>query len=137
MARYHSVAPTTSAVDRRITDHFRVVRAAGMLARHYGILTWTPEQIAWAVQSCEHAHHQSVAVNQARFDPIAAVRTYITDNLTRFRSVPDPSITKEEFEHGASFIYADRYGATEYVFAPAVFDRKFARLNSRRIARAG
>jgi putative DNA primase/helicase len=115
MARYRALVPVGSAADGRITDLFAVVYAAAMLARHYGILLWTPEQIAWAVRRCERAHHQSVADSQAKHDPIAAVRSYITANLARFRKVPDPTITDQQFKRSAGFIYTDRQGATEYL----------------------
>ena len=136
MAGYRAMAPGSSAVDGRITDQFAVVYAAGMLARHYGILPWSLKEIAWAVRSCERAHHQFVAQSQAQLDPITAVRSYITDNLPHFRKVPDPSITKQEFERSAGFVYIDRYGAREYPIPPGVFDREFAHLNIMRALRA-
>jgi putative DNA primase/helicase len=136
MARYRALVSAGSAADGRITDLFAVIYAAAMLARHYGILLWTPEQIAWAVLTCQRAHHQSVAESQTKFDPIAAVQSYIAEHLSSFRKVPDPSITRQEFERGAGFIYTDRYGATEYLVPPAVFSREFAALNSHRVMRA-
>jgi putative DNA primase/helicase len=136
MARYRIMALAGSVVDARITDQFAVVYAAAMLARHYGIVPWSREEIAWAVQSCERAHHQSVAQHQAALDPIAAVRSYITNNLPRFRTVPDASITKPEFSSSPGFIYVNHHGSTEYLIPPAVFDAEFARLHANRVLRA-
>jgi putative DNA primase/helicase len=126
MDRYRAaMASAGSAVDARITDQFAVVYAAGMLARHYGILPWSPKQIAWAVRSSERAHHQFAAGARIKLDPIAAVRSYITNNVARFRKVPDPTITDQEFRRSAGFIYIDDNGALEYAiprksFAPGV-----------------
>lgn len=132
MAGYRSVVTTGSAVDGRITDHFRFGYAAGMLARHYGILTWTPEQIAWAVQCCERAHYASATGNQRKLDPIATVRSYISENMAAFRKVPDPTITDQDFKNTPGFIYMHRSGR-EYVIAPPVFERQFAPLGLPRV----
>jgi putative DNA primase/helicase len=135
MVRYHAMVSAGTAVDGRITDQFAVVFAAGMLARDYGIVPWSREEIAWAVQSCERAHHQSVAQNQAKLDPIAAVRAYIASNLSRFRKVPDPSITDQEFKRGAGFIYIDDNGALEYAIPRKVFARGVVPLESTGVLR--
>jgi putative DNA primase/helicase len=136
MERYRAMAPAGSVVDDRITDHFAVVYAAGMLARHYGVVRWTPEGIAWAVLSCERAHHQAVAQSQTRLDPIAAVRSYIAGNLARFRQVPDPSITDQEFSNSPGFIYTDPHGSLEYAIPPKVFARGVTPLNPAYVLRA-
>jgi putative DNA primase/helicase len=136
MERYRALAPAGSVVGDRITDHFSVVYAAGMLAHHYGILPWTRKQIAWAVQSCERAHHQAVAQSQTRLDPIAAVRSYVENNLTRFRQVPDSSITDREFSDSPGFIYTDPHGSLEYAIPPKVFARTVAPLNVGDVLRA-
>jgi putative DNA primase/helicase len=136
MDRYRIMALAGSAVDGRITDNFAAPYAAGMLARHYGIVPWSREEIAWAVQSCERAHHQSVAQNQARLDPIAVVRGYITANLSRFLDVPDPSITDQEFKGSAGFIYIDDNGALEYAIPRKVFARGVVPLEPTGVLRA-
>jgi putative DNA primase/helicase len=136
VGRYRAMASGGSVVDDRITDHFAVVYAAGMLAHHYGILPWSREEIAWAVQSCERAHHQAVAQSQTRLDPIAAVRSYVENNLTRFRQVPDPSITDQEFYNSPGFIYTDPHGSLEYAVPPKVFARTVAPLNVGDVLRA-
>ena len=136
MARYCAMAPPGSAADRRITQSFAVVYAAALLARHYGILTWSRKQILWAVQRCERAHHQWFAAARAANDPIALVRAYISANLPRFRSIPDPTITKAEFAAAPGFIYAKPGQSTEYPIPRNVFDAAFARSNPERILRA-
>jgi putative DNA primase/helicase len=136
MQRYRAMASAGSAVDDRISDNFAVVYAAGILARHYGILPWTREQILWAVQTCQRAHHEFAARSAATFDPIAAVRAYITANLPQFRRVPDPSITGQEFASSPGFVRTNQRGATEYLIPAARFDREFAQLNPQRVLRA-
>jgi hypothetical protein len=128
--------PVGSPADARITDSFAVVYAAGLLAHRYGILPWTPEEIAWAVQSCERAHHQAVAENQAKLDPIAAVRAYITANLSRFRPVPDPSITDREFSNSLGFLYVNDNDSLEYAVPNKSFARAVAPLNVGDVLRA-
>lgn len=136
IAEYHDLIPAGSAADGRITKSFAIVYAAGLLARHYGILPWAPKQIGWAVRRCELAHRRFAAGARVALDPIAAVRTYIADNRPRFRSVPDPNITAAELPTIPGFIYTDRTGATEYLISQPVFTRQFAHLGQRRVLRA-
>ncbi len=112
---------------------FVVVYAAGLLARHYGILPWTAPELARSVITCELAHRQFVADTQVALDPIAAVRAYIVDHLPRFRRVPDASITAAEFPTIPGFIYTDQHGVTDYLISQPVFGRQFAHLNGRRV----
>jgi putative DNA primase/helicase len=135
-ANYCAAAPAGSAADGRITDHFAVVYAAGVLARHYGILPWTREQIAWAVRTCHLAHLRHFHVEHAALDPIAAVRSYIAANLAHFRKIPDPTISEAEFAKIPGLIYTPPSGATEYAIATRTFQRCFAHLNYRRVLRA-
>ena len=133
---YLKTSPAGSTVDGRITDNFAVPYAAGMLARHYGVVRWTPEEIAWAVLSCERAHHQAVTQSQTRLDPVAVVRSYIAGNLARFSQVPDPSITDQEFSNSPGFIYTDPHGSLEYAIPPKVFARGVTPLNPAYVLRA-
>jgi hypothetical protein len=136
MQRYRAVGSAGSAIDDRITDLFALAYAARILARHYGILPWRRDEILWAVHTCERAHHEFAARSAATFDPIAAVRNYITANLPQFRQVPDPSITDDEFASSPGFVRTDHLGDTEYLLPRTRFDREFAHLNSRRVSRA-
>jgi hypothetical protein len=136
MARHQRTAPVGSTADGRITDNFAVPYAAAILAHHYGILPWTEEEIAWAVQSCERAHHQAVAENRVRLDPIAAVRAYITANLSRFRDVPDPSITDREFSNSLGFLYVNDNDSLEYAVPNKSFARAVGPLNVGDVLRA-
>jgi hypothetical protein len=136
MQRYRAMGPAGSAVDARITDLFAVVYAAAILARHYGILPWSRRDIAWAVRTCEHSHHEFASRSTVSFDPVAAVRAYISANLARFRQVPDPSITKQDFDSSPGFIQVDDHGVTEYLISRARMDREIAHFNSLRVARA-
>lgn len=135
IARYRTLVPPGSEVDGRITDLFAVVYAAAVLARSYGILNWTPEQIEWAVRTCHEAHHHASAQFVNIADPVAAVRGYISTNLPQFRQVPDPAITEQDFAASPGFIY--RHGdVTEYLIPKLQFERAFAVLKPGRVLQA-
>jgi len=87
------------------------------------------------VLACERAHRASAATLQVQLDPVAAVRSYISDNIASFRTIPDPSITTEEFRRAPGFVY-QRPGVTEYVFSRPIFEREFAHLNVSSVVRA-
>jgi hypothetical protein len=132
MAGYRRVYPAASGADGRIADHFAALFATGMLGKHYGVVDWSAKQIAWAVRRCELAHLEWAGQSRAKFDPVAAIRSYIRQNLADFRKVPDPSITDREFVTTPGFIYTGRHKAIEYVIAPPVLDHQLAHIGIRR-----
>jgi hypothetical protein len=84
----------------------------------------------------QRAHHQSTALVPIKLDPVAVVRSYIENNIARFRDVPDPSITGLEFANSLGFLHVNDNGSLEYAVPNKSFTRGVAPLNVGDVLRA-
>ena len=119
------IAGAAGLIDR-VADVFCLIYAAGQLARKFGILPFSADELRYAVRDVYEGHRRFVTKDAVESDPIAHVRTEIERLRGSFVDLDGQSDIDPEALIEAPGLVRDTKRGREFIFLPKVFRRTFA-----------